>query len=242
MQEILVPEWLKTHHGPVPPVPADSMKVDLEHVVYIYALLDPDTSLIRYIGKSIRPKERLQNHMNERSFCHRSHWLQSLKARGLVPEMVILEEIKGECPWEEAERFWIARARSLGLPLTNNTNGGDGVEGLPEETRNRIASTWLGRKHKPESIEKMRAGRVGRKHSDESRRKLSIAQKGRVISWIDKVAQSMRKLDDDQIQSIQARLEKGERGKDLAAEFGVHRTTMSKIKLGTYKIGKRGKR
>ena len=56
---------------------------------YIYGLVDPETTEIRYIGKTIRPKERLQNHMNEVSNCHRSNWLQSLKRKGLKAEMVI---------------------------------------------------------------------------------------------------------------------------------------------------------
>lgn len=47
--------------------------------VYIYGLTDPITEEIRYIGKSIRPTERLSNHCNEKSNCHRSNWIQSLK-------------------------------------------------------------------------------------------------------------------------------------------------------------------
>lgn len=205
--------------------------------VYIYALVDPETGDIRYIGKSIRPAERLQNHMNEVSNCHRSHWLQSLKAFGLRPSMLILERIVGEWPWQHSERAWIAYGRANGWPLTNNTNGGDGVEGLPAETRAKMAATWKGRKHKPETIKKIVSTRKANGSyatSDETRARMSAAHTGREITWGDKLSAALRKLDDEQVNQIKGRLSAGERVIDLAREFGVHRTTVSKIKMGTY--------
>lgn len=202
--------------------------------VFIYGLTDPESGAIRYIGKSTRPVERLTNHMNDRSRCHRTNWLREIKARGQRPGMVILERVDGAWPWQESERFWIAYARSNGWPLTNNTSGGDGVPDLPTESRARIASTWKGRKHKTDSIEKMRAASAGRKHSNETKARMSAAHKGRQIKWIDKVAASLRKLSDEQAASIHARLMAGEGTCALAKEFGVHRTTISKIKMGTY--------
>ena len=79
--------------------------------------------------------------MNDKSKCHRANWLQSLKSKGLKPDIVILEEINGKWPWQESERYWIARAKKLGWPLTNNTSGGDGVPDLPEETRKKIGES-----------------------------------------------------------------------------------------------------
>lgn len=202
--------------------------------VYIYALLDPRTEEVRYIGKSERPVERLGNHMNERSNCHRSHWLQSLKRDGLKPHMVILERIQGDWPWQEAERFWINRGRALGWPLTNNTEGGDGVNGLPAETRARMAAVWRGRKHKPESIDKMRLANKGKRHSDEHKEHMRRLMTGRTVTWGDKLAEAVRKLSDEQVATIKRRLDAGERGVALSREYGVHRTTISKIKKGTY--------
>ena len=106
--------------------------------IYIYALVDPDSLLIRYIGKSIRPKERLQNHMNEKSKCHRCNWLQLLKSQNKKPLMFIINILNIDDDWQSIERFWIKLGRDAGWPLTNNTDGGDGVPGLPLETRHRI--------------------------------------------------------------------------------------------------------
>lgn len=205
--------------------------------VYIYALVDPESGLIRYIGKSERPAERLQNHMNERSNCHRSHWLQSLKARGLRAEMLILERIDGSWPWQHSERRWIAYGKANGWPLVNNTNGGDGVNGLPADVRAKMAATWIGRKHKPESIKKMIATKRENgafNTSDETRARMSVAHTGRKITWGDKLSEALRKLTDERVKKIMSRLQSGERVVDLAKEFGVHRTTISKIKMGAY--------
>lgn len=204
--------------------------------VYIYALVDPENGEIRYIGKSIRPAERLQNHMNDRSNCHRSHWLQSLKARGLRADLIVLERIDGAWPWQHSERHWIACGRANGWRLTNNTDGGDGVDGLSKETRAKMASVWRGRRHKPESIEKMLATKKERPHSHsvETRARMSAAHAGREITWGDKLSASLRRLSDDQVEEIKRRFAAGERTTDLAKEYGVHRTTISKIKMGTY--------
>lgn len=208
---------------------------------FIYGLVDPRTDQIRYIGKSIRPYERLQNHYNEPSSnCHRSHWIQELKRLGLKPEVVLFEQIVGEWPWQEAERWWIARGLALGWPLTNNTSGGDGVCNLPPETREKMRRTWLGRKHKPETLLKLSARSRGRIATAETRAKHSRSMRGRKITWVDAIAESNRKLSAEQVEHIEARLAAGERNKDLAKEFGVHRTTLSKITIGTYFTQKRG--
>jgi hypothetical protein len=207
-----------------------------ESPAYIYALVDPETGAFRYIGKSIRPKERLQNHMNETCECHRAHWLRTLKAKGLKPTIEILETVAaGDC-WKQREIFWIARGRELGWPLTNNTKGGDGVSGLPPETKERMRQTWIGRKHSEETKRKIGAASSIRRHTEETRCKMSAAHSGRKILWVDKVAAALRKLDEKQVAEIRARLEAGEKNKDLSAEYGVHRTTLSKIKMGTYHL------
>lgn len=209
---------------------------------YIYGLLDPETIECRYIGQSIRPAERYANHMNEISNCHRSHWLQSLKKRGLFPIMVVFERVEGEWPWQEAERYWIARGRALGWPLTNNTSGGDGIRDLAPEARARISAASRGRRHSPEAIEKLKIARRNRVTSAETRAKMSRSQRGRKITWTDRIAESLRKLGDDDVATIGRRLAAGEKNCDLSKEYGVHRTTISKIKMGTYLTQKRGKK
>jgi sulfur transfer protein SufE len=203
--------------------------------VFIYSLLDPLDGRIRYIGKSIRPKERLQNHMNEISNCHRSHWLQSLKKKGLKPEMRILEELEHSENWQQREKHWIKIGRSLGWPLTNNTNGGDGVEGLPPETRERMRKVWLGRKHSPETLIKLSKASKGRKHSEASKQRMRQLMEGRKITWGAKISEATAKLTDADCEQILKDMKNGIKGCLLAEKYGVHRTTISKVKMGTYK-------
>lgn len=204
--------------------------------VFIYALVDPECGAIRYIGKSIRPEGRLRDHMNDVSNCHRSHWLQSLKRRGLIPGLVILEEIRGAWPWQESERYWIKRGRREGWPLTNNTIGGDGVSGLPEETRKRMAAVWKGRKHTPEACMRIADAKRGFIHSNDTKAKMSRAHTGREIKWIDKVSDALRKLTNEQMVEITEARKNGAKVQDLAQKYGVHRTTISKVATGTYAI------
>ena len=202
---------------------------------YIYMLLDPRTDLVRYVGKTIQsPEKRLNAHMNERSNCHRVHWLQELRRVGLVPELVILEEIKGDWPWQESERYWIRYFRQQGYNLTNNTSGGDGVPDLPPETRERLSKLWVGKKHKEESIIKIGNASRGRKHSEEHKQHMKKLMTGRSITWGDKLSSANRKLSEEDVMSIKNRLDGGAKVKDIALEFNMHRTSISKIKKGTY--------
>jgi hypothetical protein len=234
--EMILPEWLTTKKL-AQPMPADALPADANpwQTKYIYALVDPETEEIRYIGKSIRPSERLANHINEpQSNCHRSHWLHSLKAKGLKPILLIIEELSGNWPWQEAERYWIAFGHAQGWPLTNNTSGGDGVPDLPAATREKMRKVWLGRKHTPETLIKLSKASRGRRHSAESKAARSAMFKGREITWTAELSLAVRKFDDVAVADIKARLVAGALVKDLALEYGVHRTTISKIKTGRY--------
>lgn len=198
-------------------------------------LIDPLTEMVRYVGKTIQPlKTRLNAHMCDKSNCHRVHWLNQLKALGLKPEIVLLEEIIGDWPWQESERFWIKYFKSQGFNLTNNTSGGDGVPDLPIETRERLRKLWIGKKHKPESIIKIGEASKGRKHTEEHKAHMKQIMTGREIKWSDKVASALRKLSDDDVKIIKEKLSNGMLVKDLAKMYSVHRTTISKIKKGIY--------
>lgn len=58
--------------------------------------------------------------------------------------------------------------------------------------------------------------------------------KGRVITWGAKLSEANKKLTPKQCADIRKRTAQGEKVIDLAAEFKVHRTTISKAKLGKY--------
>jgi hypothetical protein len=204
--------------------------------VYIYGLVDPETTAIRYIGKSINPEQRLRNHINETYPCHRRNWIDSLKKKGLEPDLIYLVKLEGSIAedWKRWERRWIAIAKRDGWPLVNETSGGDGVPDLSPEASAKRNKTWIGRKHTPESLIKIAAASRGRRQSIEQRQRMSEIMTGRKILWADKVAEAIRKLTPEDVEEIKMRLANGEKNCDLSKEYGVHRTTLSKVKMGTY--------
>lgn len=101
-------------------------------MTYIYALCEPDTQAIRYIGKSINPLVRLKHHLriarSNKSSLYLYRWITSLIKANKYPELQILEFISND-NWQKQERFWIAFGRNARWELTNLTDGGEGLTG-----------------------------------------------------------------------------------------------------------------
>jgi len=108
---------------------------------FIYGLIDPETNLIRYVGKTNNLKSRFNKHLSECNkkgfWTPKNKWIRSLKERGLSPIMSIIEETTTEYV-NNLEMEYIKKYPNL----TNSTEGGDGG--------------WTGNKHSVESIKKMK--------------------------------------------------------------------------------------
>jgi hypothetical protein len=102
---------------------------------YIYALVDPRTKLIRYIGKTINGTARTNRHnrlAENTGNTMRKRWLYSLLSKGMRAHVVILEWTTANATsGSKRERWWIAFGKREGWPLTNMTDGGDGTPGFP---------------------------------------------------------------------------------------------------------------
>lgn len=91
---------------------------------FIYALLDPDSGKIRYVGKSVDPHKRLKGHFLNARCCNpnenqkKCEWLTRLVEQGKEPLVLILEEAS-EVNWKEREFQWIKKLRRAGQPLFN---------------------------------------------------------------------------------------------------------------------------
>lgn len=144
---------------------------------FLYALCEPGTRSVRYIGKANNPKKRLTVHI---AFAKRGvkkshvlHWLRKLLSNGTKPELFII----GEIPlsgWEDYEKNAIAAARALGMAVTNTTDGGEGASGLVGEK-----SPMFGRKHTSETKAKISRTHIGIKHTSETKAHLARLQTGR---------------------------------------------------------------
>lgn len=137
----------------------------------IYALMDPRTSCLRYVGKAVDVERRLKVHLHEKAKTLKNNWLKSLKAKGLKPALEVLEEVDGD--GSDAERFWIASLRAAGARLLNATDGGDGFRGRhSEETKARMRAAHLGMKMPADGVEKARRRHLGAKRPQSTKDKL----------------------------------------------------------------------
>lgn len=124
--------------------------------VFIYALKEPDTGEIRYIGKANDPVERCDQHIwdaiRSTKKSHKNHWIRFLLGRGLKPDLEILDEVPAEY-WQQWEVAYIEFYREQGLNLVNTTLGGEGHHGaefscehkqrISESTRGHIRNQGL---------------------------------------------------------------------------------------------------
>ncbi len=96
-------------------------------ITYIYTLSHPITHEVKYVGKSIDPKERLRTHIKDARKNYRNNlscnWVKSLLKKGLEPVMDIIDDIEGD--WEWLEIYWVAQFKAWGFELKNTTEGGD---------------------------------------------------------------------------------------------------------------------
>jgi len=95
---------------------------------FIYALKDPTTNEIRYIGKANDPHVRYKNHINKcrDKNTHKRNWINKLREEKLKPILEILEEVPIS-RWIEFEKIYIKKYLNDGCDLLNYTDGGDGA-------------------------------------------------------------------------------------------------------------------
>jgi hypothetical protein len=134
----------------------------LNREVQIYALVDPRTDSVRYIGKSTDSERRRRDHLSSGQLKFRSKknsWIKNLQSEGLEPRLRILRRVPAT-QGNAAEIEMIAIYKMvMGDELTNGTDGGDGGAMPPEVAK----AAGLKRR--------------GRTHSDEEKAKRSVSQK-----------------------------------------------------------------
>lgn len=151
----------------------------MQTTTFIYALIDPITEEVRYIGKSNNPRKRYINHTTSHHFqVHKSNWIKKLQSQGMQPILLILEEVPIS-NWQERERYWISYYREHGCNLINRTDGGDGLTKLSPEHRAKIGLAGKGKKRSPKTKERCKTAAQNRSASPEWRAKLSESAKKR---------------------------------------------------------------
>ena len=107
----------------------------------IYTLSDPETEVIRYVGKTRQyPPMRLYQHIMfaRRGKTPKDRWLQGLLSRKLQPIFTIIEQ----CPHDDgpaAEAKWIAFYLESGVAILNVMSTPDKVKARDEKRAARKA-------------------------------------------------------------------------------------------------------
>lgn len=161
------------------------MNRDFDSAV-IYALVEPETGEIRYIGVTKHDlRGRLRAHMNEAmrrrpdgNFAlapsHRRHWIRSLAERSMQPSIIELEAIKNS-ERKEKEVAWIAAGRAAGLRLVNSTLGAEGPMNYKPNWSARAANSASQKLRfaNPAEVERQRSLTSQLWQSDEYRQKVT---------------------------------------------------------------------
>lgn len=163
---------------------------------FIYALVDPRTDEVRYVGKTVDLKRRMRRHRNigrsENPSIYRDRWIQSLMDDGLDFIVWILE-VCDDKNWIASEIKWIAYFKEQGCSLTNLTGGGEGWHDYvmtdehranlkkpkPEGFGKRISEAQKGRVKSQAHRENISKAKRGVKSTPEVKEKLSESMKNR---------------------------------------------------------------
>ena len=94
---------------------------------YIYTLTDPETNMVRYVGKANNIKQRYSAHLNRarKHQIHKKNWIASLRKKKLKPIIDIIDIVPIK-DWTFWETYWISQFKTWGFDLINYTNGGEG--------------------------------------------------------------------------------------------------------------------
>jgi GIY-YIG catalytic domain/NUMOD3 motif len=214
----------------------------MNEVTFIYALCEPDTGTIRYIGKADNPDDRLLKHITNlnRERNHKANWIRSLLTKGQRPTVQIIDTVL-RSEWKAAEAAYIEFYREQGFKLVNNTRGGEGFASgrdhprcwrgkqMSEEHRRKLSNALKGRRKSPEHAAKVGAAHRGKKHSEEAIQRMRVAHAGTVISQETRLKMSEARRG----RPNTGHFSKGEKhpsfGRPLSAE---HRAKISASRIG----------
>ena len=96
--------------------------------VFIYALCEPETGEVRYVGKTRTPKRREREHNKTSVYSSsdlKNAWVNELHAIGAAPVFCVIEQCTKN-DWQEREVHFIRHYRELGHRLLNQRKGGGG--------------------------------------------------------------------------------------------------------------------
>ena len=169
------------------------------NTAYVYTLTDPRNGMPFYVGKG--HGKRCEFHIDEAKYyikrkSKKLNKIRKLLSLGMKPVITKVEQNVSDAQALDFECLLIEEMRSVGIPLTNMTDGGDGAKGYKhtQEHLEYVSKLFKGRIVSEETKQKMRKPKSeeGRANiakarltttyrpSEETKRKTSEALLGRV--------------------------------------------------------------
>lgn len=87
---------------------------------YVYALGDPRTGKIRYIGITSNLYQRYAQHLLRTHNPGNLEWISELRSLDILPTLTVLESDVDESIIFERENYWIEHYSQQGMELTNS--------------------------------------------------------------------------------------------------------------------------
>lgn len=118
---------------------------DIKTSIIIYALRDPRTKLIHYVGQTINLERRYNQHLRYSETTgtfSMADWFQSLRESGNHPEVAELEVCECATDANEREKFWIKKLIQENHPILNHASGGRSTRSSKNVDRTRFED-WI---------------------------------------------------------------------------------------------------
>ena len=202
----------------------------------IYALVDPHSNQIRYIGITKRSVfRRLSEHLchSKRDSFYAATWLRSLKKKGLKPKINILADNVPRELLSIMEQFYINFFSVYGCNLTNTTDGGEKgfTRNHTEESKRKISKALMGNKYT-----------LGYKQSEETIRKRSATiremckDRNFVMSHYSYPGEKNgnSKITIEQVNEIKNRYANGDSCRKIAEDYPIQRSMVNYIVNGKF--------
>jgi len=132
--------------------------------VFIYTLIDPRNGQVKYVGKTVDPKDRLRRHIAirlDQPMTKCKQWIAQLLASGLRPLMSVIDTCKTS-DWESVEKMYIKKFRDSGVDITNIADGGAMPSQTIEQRRNSAKKMNAKCKNKPKCYLRLLLAELGR--------------------------------------------------------------------------------
>jgi hypothetical protein len=100
------------------------VEINPESEYHIYAIADPETFDVKYVGQTINTRTRFKAHISEAKNSEGNHissnkkfrqWLRVLLQNEQLPKFFILEIVKGQDLANKRETYWIRRYNDTSL-------------------------------------------------------------------------------------------------------------------------------